>query len=384
MTPPTLKPGWKIVKFGDVVSLNRDRVADPAAEGIERYVGLEHITPEDLRIRRWGRVAEGTTFTNYFQPGQVLFGKRRAYQRKVAVADFSGVCSGDIYVLEPKDPNVLLPELLPFICQTEGFFEHAVGTSAGSLSPRTNWKQLAKYEFPLPPLDEQRRIADLLLAANDVLEKHIALINKTAVIKRIQLDSWLTNHAPNWKQVTLNDVCEIKAGQIDTTQPPYCDMIQIGAEDIESDSGRILNSTTAKHKQIKGGNFMFAENMILYSKIRPYLKKVLVPTFEGVCSIDIFPLLPNENILKELLYQLLLSDTFTRYAISRSTGTAFPRINRKGFLAYKFRLPPKDEQKNIAEKTVSILRALDTANIHLKSSQEFKNNLVTRLLHSSN
>ena len=170
MSNPTLKPGWKTVKFGDVVSLNRDRVADPAGDGIERYVGLEHITPEDLRIHSWGLVAEGTTFTNYFQPAQVLFGKRRAYQRKVAVADFDGVCSGDIYVLEPKDPTVLLPELLPFICQTEGFYEHAVGTSAGSLSPRTNWKQLSKYEFPLPPLDEQRRIVGVLLSMDEVID----------------------------------------------------------------------------------------------------------------------------------------------------------------------------------------------------------------------
>jgi len=165
----TLKPGWKTVKFSDVVNLNRDRVADPLAEGTERYVGLEHITPEDLRIRSWGLVAEGTTFTNYFKPGQVLFGKRRAYQRKVAVADFDGVCSGDIYVLEPKDLAVLLPELLPFICQTEGFYEHAVGTSAGSLSPRTNWSQLAKYEFPLPPLDEQRRIAEIFSSADQLI-----------------------------------------------------------------------------------------------------------------------------------------------------------------------------------------------------------------------
>src|SRR5438132_14210731 len=111
------------VAFGDLVRLSRERTSDPDADGFDRYVGLEHIDPGDLRIRRWGDVADGTTFTNVFRPGQVLFGKRRAYQRKVAVADFEGVCSGDIYVLEPKDPSVLLPELLPFICQTEAFFE---------------------------------------------------------------------------------------------------------------------------------------------------------------------------------------------------------------------------------------------------------------------
>ena len=160
-----MKPGWRRVKFGDVVRLSKARSKDPLADGIERYVGLEHLEPGDLRIRSWGSVADGVTFTSVFQPGQVLFGKRRAYQRKVAVADFSGVCSGDIYVLETKDAQVLLPELLPFICQTDAFFDHAVGTSAGSLSPRTNWTSLADFEFMLPPMDEQRHLIRLLLNA---------------------------------------------------------------------------------------------------------------------------------------------------------------------------------------------------------------------------
>ena len=159
----TLKPGWTRVVFGDVVRLCTERpTSDPAAEGFARYVGLEHLDPGNLALRRWGDVANGTTFTTVFRPGQVLFGKRRAYQRKVAVPDFTGVCSGDIYVLESSNDRRLLPELLPFVCQTDSFFDHAIGTSAGSLSPRTNWRSLAAYEFALPPLDEQHRMANLL------------------------------------------------------------------------------------------------------------------------------------------------------------------------------------------------------------------------------
>jgi type I restriction enzyme S subunit len=159
---------WRRVAIGDVVRLSTERSRSPRADGFERYVGLEHLEPGDLRIRRWGHVAAGTTFVNVFRPGQVLFGKRRAYQRKVAVADFSGVCSGDIYVLEPKNEQ-LLPDLLPFICQTDAFFEHAIRTSAGSLSPRTNWKSLATYEFELPPIEEQRRIYTILSASKKLL-----------------------------------------------------------------------------------------------------------------------------------------------------------------------------------------------------------------------
>ena len=166
MTNGRLKPGWTRVAFGDVVRLCTERTSDPAAEGFKRYVGLEHLDPGNLAIRRWGDIANGTTFTTVFRPGQVLFGKRRAYQRKVAVPDFTGVCSGDIYVLESSNDRRLLPELLPFVCQIDSFFDHAIGTSAGSLSPRTNWRSLAAYEFALPPLDEQRTLAATLAAAN--------------------------------------------------------------------------------------------------------------------------------------------------------------------------------------------------------------------------
>jgi len=168
------------VHFGDVVQLSKERSKDPEADGFDCFVGLEHIEPGELRIRRWGNIADGVTFTNVFRPGQVLFGKRRAYQRKVAVADFSGVCSGDIYVLEPKGKH-LLPELLPFICQTDAFFEHAVGTSAGSLSPRTNWKSLADFEFALPPIEEQRRLCRALSACRALTEHMQILVDTTRV-----------------------------------------------------------------------------------------------------------------------------------------------------------------------------------------------------------
>ena len=175
MDSDRLKPGWTLVAFGDVVRRSTERSSNPEAAGIDRYVGLEHLDPGELAIRRWGKVSGGTTFTNIFRPGHVLFGKRRAYLRKVAVPDFSGVCSGDIYVLESKNEDYLLPRLLPFVCQTNAFFEHAIGTSAGSLSPRTNWQNLATYEFALPPGDEQRRIANVLSAATETAETYARL-----------------------------------------------------------------------------------------------------------------------------------------------------------------------------------------------------------------
>ena len=207
-----MKPGWRRVKFGDVVRLSKARSKDPMADGIERYVGLEHLEPGDLRIRSWGSVADGVTFTSVFQPGQVLFGKRRAYQRKVAVADFSGVCSGDIYVLETKDAQVLLPELLPFICQTDAFFDHAVGTSAGSLSPRTNWTSLDHFEFALSPIDEQKRLVELL-GSIAALEEELRIAEHEADrLQKAAMQDLLDADLNGWASKPIGQVLKVTTG----------------------------------------------------------------------------------------------------------------------------------------------------------------------------
>jgi len=225
--PDTIKrtTGTKVA-FGDVVQLSKERSKDPEADGFERYVGLEHLESSDLKVRSWGDLADGVTFTNVFRPGQVLFGKRRAYQRKVAVADFSGVCSGDIYVLEPKGEQ-LLPELLPFICQSEPFYDYVISMSQGGLSPRVNWKALAKYEFALPPLEEQRRITEVLQAANSSLESLLGLELRLNELFSSLLEELLSNglegssnqevngilYPASWPMQPLSELASVERGK---------------------------------------------------------------------------------------------------------------------------------------------------------------------------
>ena len=118
------------------------------------------------------------TFTKTFRKGQILFGRRRAYLTKAAIAPFDGICSGDITVIEAL-PDKLLPDLLPFIIQNDAFFEYAVGKSAGSLSPRVKWEHLQHFELTLPALDKQRELADLLWAANSTREAYKKLVFAT-------------------------------------------------------------------------------------------------------------------------------------------------------------------------------------------------------------
>lgn len=140
-------------------------------------VGLEHLIPEEITLTAWEEDKENT-FTKMFRKGNVLFGRRRAYLKKAAVAPFDGICSGDITVIEAI-PGKILPELLPFIIQNDALFDFAVGKSAGSLSPRVKWEHLKNYEFELPSMEKQRELAKLLWAMDDTRKAYQKLMQKT-------------------------------------------------------------------------------------------------------------------------------------------------------------------------------------------------------------
>jgi type I restriction enzyme S subunit len=214
-TNGNLPKGWRMVRFGEVVRDVNEAERSPLDAGLERFVGLEHIEPENLHLKQWGLLADGEiSFTKRFRKGQVLFGKRRAYQRKVAVAEFDGICSSDILTFEPKG-DVLSPALLPFIVQSEGFLEHALGTSSGSLSPRTRWSQLQDYEFPLPPKDEQRRIAEILWAADESVESRLRVLRSIGAAWQGLIDIIVPDPsaAPAARLSRLGDLCVMQNGR---------------------------------------------------------------------------------------------------------------------------------------------------------------------------
>ncbi|WP_029586371.1 restriction endonuclease subunit S [Bradyrhizobium sp. URHD0069] len=169
------KAGWTRVRFDQMATQVNERVDDPAEAGVEFYVGLEHLDPDSLRIRRWGEPTDVESTKLRFQPGDIIFGKRRVYQRKVAVADFEGICSAHAMVLRTK-PDVVLPDFLPFFMQSDLFMERALSISVGSLSPTINWKTLAAEEFLLPPIQEQVRSVEVLLAAQNNVERLLELV----------------------------------------------------------------------------------------------------------------------------------------------------------------------------------------------------------------
>jgi type I restriction enzyme S subunit len=206
------KTNWSLVKFEDVVFEPKEAIKDIVAEGIEHVVGLEHITSEDIHLRRSENIEESTTFTKKFAIGDVLFGRRRAYLKKAAQTTFSGICSGDITVFRAK--KNLLPELLPFIVQNDKFFDYAVKHSAGGLSPRVKFKDLANYEFLLPPKDQQAQLAKLLWAMDEVIEKEKDILERTETYKLTFIKNNIFEKAKQeqFKFISLGGIFEVKTG----------------------------------------------------------------------------------------------------------------------------------------------------------------------------
>jgi len=368
MTEKTLKPGWRLVKFGDVVRLSKARSQDPLADGIERYVGLEHLEPGDLRIRSWGNVADGVTFTSVFRPGQVLFGKRRAYQRKVAVADLAGVCSGDIYVLETKDLQVLLPELLPFICQTDAFFDHAVGTSAGSLSPRTNWTSLADFEFALPPLDEQESLVGLLRTATDASQaQEHATQAAEGLLQSFKNETIGNNTTDVAKDVLLGDVL-LGSPDSGCSAPPR-----------DADTGYFVLGLAAlsRHGYVTGDfkpveptskmlSAKLSKGDLLISRSNTPDRVGYVGIFDDERDDVSFPdtmmrLKPNPNVIDPIYLEAVLQTITSREFLMRiaaGTSASMKKINRANLLKLPFRLPNLHVQRAALEQLHDLRKAV--------------------------
>lgn len=366
-----LKPGWRRVKFGDVVRLSKARSQDPLADGIERYVGLDHLEPGDFRIRSWGNVADGVTFTSVFQPGQVLFGKRRAYQRKVAMADFSGVCSGDIYVLETKDAQVLLPELLPFICQTDAFFDHAVGTSAGSLSPRTNWTSLADFEFALPPIKEQLRTSGLLKEIENNFDS-LEFLSKECS----ELTEAVFNHHV-WKSKSLaqrpiNQIAEInpKVSAL-ADDDPFIPMEAVDPWTQLIEPSRIEKKGQRGGVRAQGGD-------ILMARITPCLengKIAQVPVSIKKCggSTEFIIFRAKDGTDQQFLYHLITSRVFHSQAagtMSGSTGRQRASANDVGRIIVP--ILPLTKQMEICDQIKQISKIKEATNSRLLGLSQMK------------
>lgn len=293
------KNGWTRVAFGDVVRQARDRV-DPENTDLERYVAGEHMDTDDLKIRRWGLIGDGylgPAFHMRFKPGHVLYGSRRTYLRKVAVADFEGVTANTTFVLESKDPDVLLPELLPFIMQTESFHDHSIKQSKGSVNPYINFSDLTWYEFALPPFQEQRRIAEVLEACIETTEALHRATRSAEIAFRAALRLMMANAA--WPTVSLGELATVDRGKF-SHRPrnlpqffggPY-PFVQTG--DVAAAQGRSLRPSQTLSEEGVQYSKSFPEQSILIT-IAAVIGATAITTEETWCTDSVVGIVPFDR-----------------------------------------------------------------------------------------
>lgn len=278
------------VKLGEV-AIEHKETCKGSKDGYP-IVGLEHLIPEEVTLAAWDEGSDNT-FTKMFRKGNVLFGRRRAYLKKAAVAPFDGICSGDITVIEAI-PDHILPELLPFIIQNDDLFDFAVGKSAGSLSPRVKWEHLKNYEFELPDMEKQRELAELLWAMDATKKSYQKLIAATDELVKSQFMEQFGGHGSRSKYDTI---------------------------DLGSISSMISGGTpSSKHPEFFGGTIPFVStpclgpNYIDASAAQNWLTELgvenssthIVPEYSlmvgnrvgvGKCSINTCAMCTNQDIL---------------------------------------------------------------------------------------
>lgn len=394
MSTDKLPDGWTRVKFGDVVHNVNENSRDLAADGLDRVVGLDHLDPGSLRLMRWDNLADlpdGTTFTRKFKPGQVLFGKRRAYQRKVAVSDFAGVCSGDILVFEPADKR-MLAEFLPYLVQSDGFFDHALGTSAGSLSPRTKWAELAKYEFGLPPIEEQQRISEILEAADSVASALEGALTSCRVLATAEISRVLAEEShPRGcvADIVVRDTQGVQVGPFGgslasrhfrVAGTPVL-KIQNLSPDGEIDSSNLVYvasdyaDSLSRYKVAVGDVVTAAQATIGRSAL------VGTEAAGALISQHLIRVRPNpELFLPSLLCWLFNSDHILRQMARVKTKTTRDGLNTADVQAFEIPLVPLTDQLSLACRLDQVRSLERSLSVHRNATSECRRGLLTALL----
>ncbi len=385
-----LPDGWQWVTFGDIAKQLKED-ADPESGELERYVAGEHMNTDDLRIRSWGTIGDGylgPAFHRRFRVGQILYGSRRTYLRKVAIADFDGICANTTFVIEAKS-DVIYPDLLPFIMQSEGFTEHSIRNSKGSVNPYINWKDIASYQFPLPPLDEQRRIAEILWAAEETSELHQEVLKSISITADAIIEEHFRAGQEKGSEKLFN-YCQQDGIQIGPfgSQLHASDYTVSGIPVImpaDMINGRVDTSDIAtiseetakrleKHK-IEVGDILLPRRGDLDKRV--LITKIEAGWITGTGSIRIRP---KPEIDAKLLFHILSSRPIVRWLKRHAVGTTMPNLNTTIVSDIPIFLPDNEDIASVLvqlEKLETIRRQLLE---HMITTRTLRSSLLISVL----
>jgi type I restriction enzyme, S subunit len=363
----TSKGSWQKVKFDEICENVSKRVDDPQNSEYEKFVGLEHLDTLEPKITRFGSTDDVTSTMTLFKNEQILFGRRNWYLRRVAVADFDGLCSGDIYVLEAIEGKII-KDFLPLLMHSDEFFERNMMYSHGSMSTRVKWSNLAKMEFLIPSIPEQENILFIIQKIDNTITNSQNLIEKTRnyIISRRELIlSRGINHTKfrkifwydkkqieipeSWKVIKFKDISKIKRG---ASPRPISNKKYFGngrgwirIKDVTK-SQMYLEQTKDYLSKLGESKSVSVNPGDVIMSIAATLAVPIILKMKA-CIHDGFVLFSNvsEKIDKKFLYYTLLHNK-TQFLNQRQTGTQ-SNLNSTIVGDSVLLLPPLDEQNVI-------------------------------------
>lgn len=184
----------------------------------------------------------------------------------------------------------------------------------------------------------------------------------------------------DWEVKGLLDAVKIANGQVDPKIAPFRSMPLVAPDHIESGTGKLLETRTAEEQRAISGKYLFGPGDIVYSKIRPYLKKAILADFQGLCSADMYPMTPHQGVEGGYVFALLLAHQFTKYAESVSVRSGMPKINRVELADFNIPLPPLPEQRAIAAALSDLDAALAGVLGVIAKKQDLKQAAMQTLL----
>lgn len=346
----------------DQIAINSTAKKKPVEEDRFTYLGLEHLDSGSLKVTRYGSEVAPIGEKLIMRKGDVLFGKRRAYQKKVAIAPFDGIFSAHGMVLRPKE-DVIDKEFFPLFISSDYFLDAAIKISVGSLSPTINWRDLKELEFELPDLDTQRRLAAVLWSMNETMDSYKELIKATDELVKSQFIEMFGEQKENPKglpMMTLGETCKFFSGtgfpnkyqgNVHGTYPFY----KVGDISRNVQEGNVRLRAADNYiepdivKAIKGT--IIPPNTVVFAKIGEALRLNRRAVTTQNCLIDnnAMGIQPITSVIGlEYFLQFMIGLDMNEY----STATALPSVRKSTLEMVKIIVPDMANQQQFSDLAI--------------------------------
>ena len=290
----------------------------------------------------------------------------------------------------PMATNQAIAALVPPFRCDPNYLAHALSfrragleaLAAQTTQPNISGTIIRRFRLPVPPLEEQRRIAEILDTIDETIQATERIIAKLWSEQVGAMEEQLATIDDQHRHRSLLDVVSLRSGQVDPRVEPYASWILVAPDHILGDGrGRLIAQDSAKAQGAISGKYQFEAGNVVYSKIRPELRKAWLATFDGLCSADMYPLSPAPGLLGGYLASVILGQRFSRFAASvsgRSSG--MPKVNRRELAEFRIALPRLEVQQAIASLAKSYERRIDTETAILHKTIEARKGLAADLL----